>query len=334
MNEAQHLDPETVKHLIANYRVMSEVARRAGMSIEALVARCEKQDGELGARSRLHRATMDVVARHQAGKKPQHDAKGGTVQNGTPWQQRAFANAHGQLHRELGIPVSQKIPEGKLKWAARQPGKLGARARAVLNSQGIKYAGGGDIVSPEQDDQHQFDYITSNGRRAAAVPENQRSPEDHAAIDDYQEMHGQAPDAAAADPDDDPRYNPSADATDPHGVVDGQPIMATPGEFMIRRAAAIDYSPGVKAALNDPKQAQQINDALEQLLGLEASGSQDDGESDDGSGGAGASDDAGGLGNMKSDGTAVAASTSNQPRPKDGGVPRPKSRLAQITRVE
>lgn len=35
----------------------------------------------------------------------------------------------GALHRELGIPQGQKIPAKTLARAAKQPGKLGQRAR-------------------------------------------------------------------------------------------------------------------------------------------------------------------------------------------------------------
>lgn len=35
----------------------------------------------------------------------------------------------GALHRELGVPEGQKIPESKIKEAAKKGGKLGQRAR-------------------------------------------------------------------------------------------------------------------------------------------------------------------------------------------------------------
>lgn len=35
----------------------------------------------------------------------------------------------GALHRELGVPEGEKIPEGKLAAAAKAGGKLGKRAR-------------------------------------------------------------------------------------------------------------------------------------------------------------------------------------------------------------
>lgn len=38
----------------------------------------------------------------------------------------------GALHRELGVPQGQKIPQGKVQAAAKKGGKLGQRARFAL----------------------------------------------------------------------------------------------------------------------------------------------------------------------------------------------------------
>jgi hypothetical protein len=35
----------------------------------------------------------------------------------------------GQLHRDLGVPLGKKIPEAKIRAAAKRPGKVGERAR-------------------------------------------------------------------------------------------------------------------------------------------------------------------------------------------------------------
>jgi hypothetical protein len=35
----------------------------------------------------------------------------------------------GQLHKDLGVPVGQKIPKSKLDAAAKKGGKIGQRAR-------------------------------------------------------------------------------------------------------------------------------------------------------------------------------------------------------------
>jgi hypothetical protein len=50
------------------------------------------------------------------------------------WMQAAFANAHGQLHKTLGVPQGQKIPHDKLVRASHMKGKTGMRARAALNA--------------------------------------------------------------------------------------------------------------------------------------------------------------------------------------------------------
>lgn len=38
----------------------------------------------------------------------------------------------GALHRQMGVPEGKKIPRGRLEEAAKQPGKLGARARLAI----------------------------------------------------------------------------------------------------------------------------------------------------------------------------------------------------------
>lgn len=50
---------------------------------------------------------------------------------------RVEARRKGALHRQLGIPIGQKIPLAKLRWAATQPGKLGQRARFAINVRGL-----------------------------------------------------------------------------------------------------------------------------------------------------------------------------------------------------
>lgn len=57
------------------------------------------------------------------------------------WVGKAFANAHGQLHKALGIPSGQKIPEGKLEAAANKPGITGKRARLALTARGFNHGG-------------------------------------------------------------------------------------------------------------------------------------------------------------------------------------------------
>jgi hypothetical protein len=38
----------------------------------------------------------------------------------------------GRLHRALGVPEGQKIPEGKLRAAAKKKGSLGRMARVAI----------------------------------------------------------------------------------------------------------------------------------------------------------------------------------------------------------
>jgi hypothetical protein len=52
----------------------------------------------------------------------------------------------GALHKQMGVPMHKTIPMGKLKAAAGQSGKLGARARLALTLH--KLGGGGPKPSP------------------------------------------------------------------------------------------------------------------------------------------------------------------------------------------
>lgn len=45
----------------------------------------------------------------------------------------------GALHRQLGIPIGQKIPEKTLEKAAHAPGKLGRRARVAETLKGLPH---------------------------------------------------------------------------------------------------------------------------------------------------------------------------------------------------
>ena len=48
------------------------------------------------------------------------------------WIQGAIKHP-GALHKELGVPMGQKIPASKLAAAAKKGGKLGQRARLAQN---------------------------------------------------------------------------------------------------------------------------------------------------------------------------------------------------------
>jgi hypothetical protein len=43
----------------------------------------------------------------------------------------------GQLHRDLGVPQGQKIPQKKLQAAAKKGGKVGQRARFAETLEGM-----------------------------------------------------------------------------------------------------------------------------------------------------------------------------------------------------
>lgn len=53
------------------------------------------------------------------------------------WIQKAVKKP-GQLHKDLGVPQGEKIPQAKLKSAAEKSGKVGQRARLALTLKGLK----------------------------------------------------------------------------------------------------------------------------------------------------------------------------------------------------
>lgn len=56
------------------------------------------------------------------------------------WIQKALSGkkSKGALHRKLGVPEGKKIPEGKIKAAAKKSGKLGKEARLAQTLKGLK----------------------------------------------------------------------------------------------------------------------------------------------------------------------------------------------------
>ncbi len=54
------------------------------------------------------------------------------------WIQGAIKKP-GALHKELGVPMGKKIPEGKLEKAEKAGGKLGKRARLAETLKGFKH---------------------------------------------------------------------------------------------------------------------------------------------------------------------------------------------------
>lgn len=53
------------------------------------------------------------------------------------WIQKAIKHK-GALHKEMGIPIGKKIPEKKLRAAAKKGGKLGKRARLAETLKGLR----------------------------------------------------------------------------------------------------------------------------------------------------------------------------------------------------
>ena len=64
-----------------------------------------------------------------------HDEDDGYAAGG--WIKGAIKH-RGALHEELGVPAGKKIPASALAKAAKQPGKLGQRARLAETLKGFK----------------------------------------------------------------------------------------------------------------------------------------------------------------------------------------------------
>ena len=54
------------------------------------------------------------------------------------WIQKAIKHP-GALHKDLGVPMGQKIPKARLMAAAKKKGKVGARARLALTMMKFKH---------------------------------------------------------------------------------------------------------------------------------------------------------------------------------------------------
>jgi hypothetical protein len=59
------------------------------------------------------------------------------MSEGKKWIQGAMKHP-GALHKELGVKQGEKIPEGKLKSAAKKGGKEGKRARFAMTLEGLR----------------------------------------------------------------------------------------------------------------------------------------------------------------------------------------------------
>lgn len=75
-------------------------------------------------------------------------AKGGMAKGGKNFIAGAIKKP-GALHRDLGVPQGEKIPAGKLAAAAKQPGKVGQRARFAETLKGMRKAKGGKVDAPK-----------------------------------------------------------------------------------------------------------------------------------------------------------------------------------------
>ena len=79
--------------------------------------------------AKSYMAKKDVdTAKEQQGYK-----KGGSAN----WIQGAIKKP-GALHKQLGVPMGEKIPAAKLEKASKAPGKLGQRARLAKTLKGMK----------------------------------------------------------------------------------------------------------------------------------------------------------------------------------------------------
>jgi hypothetical protein len=57
---------------------------------------------------------------------------------GKHWESAAFANSHGQLHKQLGVKKGDKIPQSKLHDAVKKGGLEAKRAQLVLNAHPLR----------------------------------------------------------------------------------------------------------------------------------------------------------------------------------------------------
>ena len=55
------------------------------------------------------------------------------------WVSKAFSKNPGKLHRRLGVPEGQKIPEEKLKAAEKKGGSLAREAQLAERARGFSH---------------------------------------------------------------------------------------------------------------------------------------------------------------------------------------------------
>ncbi|MDQ7251650.1 hypothetical protein [Dongia sedimenti] len=195
---------------------------------------------------------------------------GGTVTNTPAMQQtRADNVVLGNVQQEgedaARVPADQRTPDQQRAILRFQEafgvepdpsGRYGDR-----NAQQQPYAMGGAVTNEPP-------------RRAVSQIQ-------HADIGDIEQDEAPIDRGNAVPPEQDPRYNPPAEATDPRGVVDGVSARVTPGELVVRREAATAYTPAAKALINDPQMAPEIGQILDAFA--QASGYASFGEIEDSS---------------------------------------------------
>jgi len=60
-------------------------------------------------------------------------------EKGGMWIQEALKkHKAGTLHKQMGVPMGEKIPMGKLEEAAKKGGKLGKRAQLAMTLRNLK----------------------------------------------------------------------------------------------------------------------------------------------------------------------------------------------------
>ena len=120
------------------------------------------------------------------------------------WIQGAIKKP-GALHREMGIPEGEKIPEAKLKAAAKKGGKLGERARLAMTLKGFhkeaNFEEWVDFLLAEGEDLSDFSVNELNDLLTEMSKSEKEDKEGHAIalykdqwkdrkIADYDETHG------------------------------------------------------------------------------------------------------------------------------------------------
>lgn len=111
----------------AKYELLRKKRKRRKLRVNKIQRR-------LAAQRRKRSANVRHLADSLKGRKKRRAEKNNR------WIQSALSkHKKGALHRMLGVPLKQKIPVTKLRWAANRPGLLGKRARLALNLRGLSH---------------------------------------------------------------------------------------------------------------------------------------------------------------------------------------------------